>query len=334
MRDARIIEGGEDARVKLTHVLQKLISGPDAGDSLEIVLAQCAKMGELTLHEFKFDYDGGLDDLVKEIVDEAESDAEQHRGKVKYAVRVKNKGLRTVFTLNIPYLEDDDEDFEDIDELPNRRGLIQQQMRHTEIFAKEMISSSKSDRSMLYNMVRDLTQENQQLKKQWFEGQALIENLRNMSFARDLEIQKLQKAEQRKDQVAGMLLQTGPMLAARLLGGGAQQAQDTPKSHLGQRTPLEAMLEGLFASLEQKPEKLQRIAAELDPAELANLAEIHRYIAERREKEAEIRQASQAPSPTNGANQTNGTANGQPHYTPYTAYVPPTGGPQAPPQQG
>lgn len=319
IRDAHIVEGGEDARIKLAHALQKLTKrGAEGEGSLEIVLAQVAKMGEMTVQEFTYDFDSSVEELVQEIVDAAEEDAAAHHGRVKYAVRVKNPSLRTIFTLHRPLIEDDDDDFEDLDELPNRRGLIQQQMRHTEVFAKEMISSSKTDRSFMYNMIKDLQQENQQLKKQWFEGQSIIENLRNMQFARDLEIEKLRKAEQRKDQVAGMLLQTGPMIAAKLLGGGAGAAAQTSTEMLGQRTPLESMVEGFLASIEQNPEKLQKLAQILDPVDLANLQGIHKYMAERREKEEEMRQAhAQAQQPST---QTNGT-NGQPPYPGYTPYT-------------
>jgi hypothetical protein len=316
MNDARIIEGGEEARVKLTAALRKFVEGPDTDGDIEITLYQAAKMGEMAIREFIYDFDGGLDELVKEIINEAEDDAESHRGKVKYAVRVKGRPFRTIFTLHVPTVESLDDD-DDVDELPNRRGLIAQQMKHNEIFAKEMLAGSRTDRTFMYNMIRDLQQENQQLKKQWFEGQAIIENLRNMQFARDLELQKLQKSEERKDKVATMLMQTGPMLASRLLGGGTQAAVQAEEAGApaGNRTPLEAMLEGLFSSLEQKPEKLQQIANLLDPVELANLAEIHRYIAERREKEEELKQsAQQEPS--------NGVAPMPPR--PYTPYVPPT----------
>jgi hypothetical protein len=337
-KEARIIEGGEEARQKLLGRLKKIFSGADApSEEVEITLVQVAKMGEMAIHEFPYDGDGSLEDLVGEIIDEAEDDAAQHaRGKVKYAMRIKSLGERTVFTLNIPSLDDDDDDYEDIDELPNRRGLIQQQMRHTEVLLKEAVSGGKADRSMLYGMIRDLQAENALLKKQWFEGQAIIENLRNMQFARDLEIEKLRKSEARKDQVAGMLLQTGPVLAAKLLGGGSGQADSTPTDQLGQRTPLEQMVEAFFMSLEQNPTALQKIAEGLDQGQLINLSNIHRYIAERREREAQIKAqqaAQQQPKPS------------APPYSPYTSTGPytPYSGPcpeprtgynGAPPQQG
>lgn len=317
--EARIIEGGEAARIKLRAKLVKIFSGADAPDSeVTLSLVQVAKMGEMQIHDFPYE-DGSIEELVKEIVDEAEEDAVQHaRGKVKYAVRIKELGLREIFTLNIPAIDDDEDDYEDLDELPNRRGLIQQQMRHNEVILKEAVSVGKSDRSMLYNMIRDLQAENALLKRQWFEGQAIIENLRNMQFARDLEIEKLRKSEQRKDQVAGMLLQTGPVLAANLLGGGAGQAKQTSNEQLGNRTPLEAMVEALISSLEQKPGKLQQIASLLDQGEMINLGSIHRYVAERREKEEEMKKQAQ-PKPTNG-------------YTSTGPYTPYNGAPSASPQ--
>jgi hypothetical protein len=316
MRDAQMIEGGHDARVKLKGVFERLLSGADASsEPIEVTLYQVAKSGELSINNMSYDFDGSIDEFIKEIVDEAENDAIEHRGKVKYAVRVKGKQLRSVFVLKIPDIEDDDDDFEDLDELPNRRGLIQQQMRHTEVFAKEMIASTKNDRTFMYNMIRDLQQENQALKRQWFEGQAIIENLRNMQFARDMEVEKIRKAENRKDQMAGGLLQMAGQIGTKLLGGGAAQAEQTPLERLGQRTPLEGMVEQLFASLEQKQGTLEKIAQVLDPAELANLAGIHQYIAERREKEEEMKRA-QTQGGTPGAN-------GQSTHYPYPPYTAP-----------
>lgn len=313
-KDGKIVEGGQEAHFKVLAFLEDIKKSPDTEGDFVVQLVQLSKSGEMNVAEFEYDYQEPLDKFVDEIIEEATEDAFNYGGKTKYAVRVEGKKKRCGFALVVPEMGDDEEDsdIEDFDDLPNRKGIMTQQMRHNEVFLKQMLSTHKREAESLRQVIKEQAAELKQHRANWFEQQKVTSELMDMSFARRMEIAKLESSEKRKDKVADVLMQAGPMVVSKLLGGGQQAAVEM----MGARSPMEQMLEALFKSLQ--PEQLQKLSEVLDPMQLATLGEMHRFFLERQEKEEELRQQQQSKQPSqqnsnmhpysNGTNGTNGVS--------------------------
>jgi hypothetical protein len=297
IKDARFIEGGDEAGVKLMVWLEKKAKSTETEGDLEIHLLQKAKTGEMSVDKFFYSLDESLEETVEQIIEAAERDAESNRHKTRYCVRIKDHSQFFSFTLNIPPIDIDDEDDFELDELPNKKGMLGLFMRHNEVFAKEMLTSARLGRNDILAENRDLRQENAQLRRLYNDQTKIFEELRNMQFARDLKIKEFQKGEDRKDKATEIFFKAAPLIASKLLGGeqGAQFAAE-----VGAGSPIEQMVDGFIQSLESNPEKLQKIITVLDPVDLAVFHEIHKRIQEKRAFEAQ--QAEQQQNGQNGQN--------------------------------
>jgi hypothetical protein len=290
-----VIEGVEEARGKVIEFVKKAADSLETEGELKVTLHQTAKSGDMDVYETVYAFDETIDQLVDELLDKACDDAvEIGHGRIKYSVKVEGVKGRVTFGLKIPEREDSDED--DIDEVPNKRGLISQQMRHNEILVKTAVGASKDTLDMLRGLLRDANHRIAVLEKERMETFKSWEELLSMKQVRDLEFMKLQNSERRKDQVGHVLMQGLPILAAKLLGGGTKQAVEM----MGAKTPLEQMLEGFLMTFDQS--QLQKIAQSdlFAPAQKAALMEIISYVIERQQAE-EARNKGQTNGSANGA---------------------------------
>lgn len=300
VRDAFACTGGPEARQKVLEFLTKVAEGLETEGELQVTLAQVAKGGAMDVTEEIYDFSDTLDKFVEDLIDAAERDAmDIGKGRIKYSIRVAGKNARCTFALKVP--EREDEDVEDLDELPNKKGLIAQQMQHNEVFAKLVVSQTRDSVDVLREMLREVRAENLQLKRREAEAIKMLEELRSMQFARDLEVMKIHKSEQRKDQVAGILMQGAPILISKLMSGGgplagamgqgssppAGASATPPPSTPGKapRTELELMLEGFLKTFTQ--EQLIQIANSglLSPMQFGAFREILMYVLARDEAE-------------------------------------------------
>lgn len=299
MKDGLYIQGGPEAGERLVEWLSKKLKSTEIEGDVEINLFQKAQTGEMDVDKFNFSLDGSLDELVEEIIEAAERDAENYRKSTRYGVRIEGKEQCLTFTLKVPPIdEDEDNELIDFEELPNRKGIIGQLMRHTEIAVKDMLTSSRMGRDDIMKENRDLRQENSNLRRLYYDQVKLIEEVRSMEFARRLKVKEFDKSEERKDKATEMGFKILPMLASKVLGGeqGAQFAAE-----VGSGSPIEQMVEGFVKSLEMNPEKLQRIMEVLDPVDMVMFTEIHKRIQEKRQFEAQQTQQDQAnPAEQNG----------------------------------
>lgn len=310
VRDATACVGGEEARAKVLEFLKKVENGMETEGEIKVTLFQCAKGGELDVQEEIYDFSMPLEEFVRDLVSAAESDAmDIGKGRIKYSVRVAGKNARTTFALVVP--EREDEDIQDLDELPNKRGLIGQQMAHNEVFAKLIVDQARESREDLREENRSLRADNAALRRREIEVMKQFEELTSMKFARDLEVMKLHKKEQRMDQVGGLLMQGLPVLFGYVTGnlklgpGASQEKTETQKkaeSAVAAKTPhteLELMLEAWLRTLNQ--EQLMKIASSgiITPEQFEGFKQILIYVIAR--DEAEKAAAAQQNGAANGA---------------------------------
>lgn len=303
VEEALVIEGEGEARQKVKAFIEKAAGSLEAEGELKITLSQAAKTGSMAVYETVYAFDETIEDLVAELVDKACEDAEHiGRGRIKYTVEVDGVKGRVTFSLKIPEREGEDED--DIDEVPNKRGLISQQMRHNETLVKVAVGASKETNEMLRSMLRDEQARTQRLEAKYMETMKAYEELLSMRQVRDIELRKVESQERRKDQVGHVLMQGLPILASKLLGGGQKQAVEM----MGAKTPLEQMLEGFLMTMNH--DQLAKIASSelFTPIQKAGLMEIISFVLERQAAEQE----KVSGKPANGAGQSQQPQQGMP----------------------
>lgn len=224
-RDAVSVEGGDAAEDKVTEYLKKKADSLENEGELRIKLFQKVREGERPIEDFVYDFSGPVATLAEEIVECAEDQAIELRGKVSFGLSIDGISARCQFYLKAPRLDDDPErDAEDFEEGPSKVGILGQLMRHQEVSFKEALGAQKGATTILMKQIEHLTTENIMLKKQHFDSMKLVEELRNMSFARDLEVERMKREEARKDKAVAGLGQALPILAHKFLGPGAPQA--------------------------------------------------------------------------------------------------------------
>lgn len=292
--DAIQFEGLPEARQKVIEFLTKTCESLETEGEVHVTLSQAAKHGEQYVAESVYAFDEKLEDFVEEVMLTVMKDAEDiGRGRIKYSIKVKGVKGRVTFAINIPEREGEDED--DLDEVPNKRGLIGQQMRHTEALMKITVGFAKENQKTLREENKELRQRIRELEAKGVETVKQYEELISMRHVRDLEFVKLQNGERRKDQVGHLLMMLAPTVAAKFLGGGAKAAVE-----VGAKTPFEVMIEGFLSSLDAK--QLQNIANSdlfTGPQKLG-LQQIIMYVIERQEAEMQAQQARNGQA--NGSN--------------------------------
>jgi hypothetical protein len=289
--DAIQFQGLDEARPKVLEFLKKVSESLETEGELKVTLSQAAKHGEMAVYETVYSFEESLEEFVDELFDATMKDAEDiGRGKIKYSVTVKGVKGRVTFAIVIPEREGEDED--DLDEVPNKRGLISQQMRHTESLMKITVGFVKDNQKSLSDQLKEARARIQFLESRHVETAKQYEELISMRHLRDLEFKKLENGERRKDQVGHILMQLAPVVASKFLGGGAKAAVE-----MGAKTPLEVMLEGFLSTFNQ--EQLGKLAQAgiLSPIQMAGFMEIVGYILDRQAAEEEARKAKAGQAP-------------------------------------
>jgi hypothetical protein len=293
IEDAETCEGEEEAFKKVREFLQKLKKSPDADGEITIVLSQNGRGHESAVSTFEFEFAKNFDELSAEIVEAASEDCIGLSAKsMKYTVRAEGLTGRSTFTLK--YSSGDDEDLDDIEDLPDRKGLLGMLMRHQEGIQKVSIGAQKVTSDAAKDILDDLMASNREkdriiteMQKSSIENIKAFEELVSGRHMRDLELRRLENSERRKDQVAGVLMQGAPILLSKFLGGGAGVAQSAASQGAppGGRSPLEYMLEGFVNTLDG--EQFSQIMASglFRPEQVAGLIEMVKFMKEREEEE-------------------------------------------------
>lgn len=280
--DESKVEGLDEAAEKVAAFIQKVTSSMEGEGELRVSLSQTTtRGGDTDIYETVHVFDEPLDEFVEEVMEAAKNDAEGiGRGRIKYSVKVAGFKGRVTFALKVPdrgLSDSDSDDFDDVDDQPNRRGIVTQQMRHNEVFARLVTAGSKDTVQLLKELLRDANGRIAQLERSHLEAIKAYEELLNMNQIRSLELMKLERSEKRKDQVGHVLMQGLPIIASKLLGGAASPSQ------LGGSTPMEGMLEGFLMTMTQDQLKKLMESDLFTPVQKAGLMEIIQYVIERNE---------------------------------------------------
>jgi hypothetical protein len=306
VENATTVEGIEEAYSKIEIFLRKVKKSPENEGQMDVVLSQTSSrknkdQEDDPVETFELDMQTDIDALASEIVDCAVEDIEGLRAKnMKYNVKAAGLQLRCTFTLKCD--DGEEEDMDDVDDMPNRKGLLALLMRHTQGQHKLSIGTSK-------HMIDQLMEENKRkdetiltLQRQAMENIKAYEELVSGRHVRDMEMKKMENKDRRMDQLAGTVLTGFPLIVSKFLGGGAGAGamQAVP----GARTPMEAMLEGFIKTLDKEQFTALMSTGVLRPDQIAGLVEIVKFVMEREEAEEKAHAA--------GAGSTNGKAAGPP----------------------
>lgn len=273
--DVQSIEGDDEAKEKVERFILNILESIEMEISEYVFsLYQQGRGGEGEDPVYTEEYERKTDkrevlikasqDLASSIIEAAKDDVENFlKGKHKYVVRCEGIKARCVFTLTVNDTED--EDMDDIEETPNKKGLLSQLMRHQEKIMKVAVGSVKNVIDMQRRTIESQQERVHQLEQQQIEGIRLTEELVSGKHARDIELRRIEKKEKRQDEMLGMVMQGAPMLLSMVAqsgnksGEGEATAQSASAQVSGGDNRVESMTEALLRSM--KPDQLLKIQA-------------------------------------------------------------------------
>lgn len=302
--DTQTIEGAEEATQKVLKFVKAVVANPEMEGTIEFELLQHGAGQEEDDAVWSAEYAPGdeVNQLVKEVVEAAVEDASGYpNGVLKYVFKAVGVKARVIFSLKVNSTED--EDIEDIDDLPNKRGLISQLMRHQEKIMRIAVGSTQKVIKTLETQNQKKDERIDQLESNQINTIKMIEDLVSGRHVRDLELRKLEREEKHKDQAIGMLMTAMPMLANKLMGGaqGAANVQGSGGPIAG-ASPIETMVEGLMSSMTSEQFNNLVKSGLFSPDQMMLLAEIARTIQAKQDAAAGGQSASGSPNPGAGDN--------------------------------
>jgi len=279
IEDATIIEGISEAKQKVKAFLLKYKDSTENEGTLVVELYQASVGGEEIVETFEFEQGDSLDKLVEEVLDAAQEDADGlvTGGKVKYSVKIEGLRGRVAFSLKV--VAGEDEDIEDVEDLPNKKGLITQQMRHNEKLMKTSMGIMEKFGNILQKALSDKDQRIADLEKVHLDGIRMFSEVAQAKHVQDMEFRKLEREEGRKDQAIGALVQGAPMLMSMV----ASKMGAKPTGP----TPLEMALTNFMNSI--RGDQIQALIASgiFEQGQLMSLLEMAKVVQSQQEGQAQ-----------------------------------------------
>jgi hypothetical protein len=276
VENGTIIEGITEASQKVKGFLAKYKDSTENEGTLVVELYQASVGNEDIVDTFEYEQGESLDKLVDEVLEAAVEDADGlvSGGKVKYTVKVEGLRGRVAFSLKV--VSGEDEDMEDVEDLPNKKGLITQQMRHNEKLMKTSMGIMEKFGNILQKALHDKDQRITDLERVHLDGIKTFAELAQAKHVQDMEFRKLEREETRKDQAIGVLAQGAPMLmsmVASKLGGSPPQGP----------SPLEQALTHFMSSI--SGDQIQALIASniFSQGQLMGLLEMAKTIEEKQQ---------------------------------------------------
>lgn len=291
-------EGQEEAKTRLRDWLKVIAKSIEIEGDVPLELWNVGHGAEDAIYTTEWDITEPVDDIIEEIMNEAENDAMSvGRGQVRFKVIVegRKKMGRAAFTLRIPNNNDiDTDDIEDIEELATRKGLMTQLMRHQEKTMKVGLGATDKVLTHLNRLLEAAHARIRELEGGFLNNAKTYEELLSGKHARDLELRKLDNDERRKEQVVGVLLQGMPILINKMLMGKSPATTAPPPGAVPEPgkpfdeavSPLEQMIESFLQTFTAT--QLQDIMAKnvFTPEQLMLFMEIAKTIQARQEARA------------------------------------------------
>jgi hypothetical protein len=314
--DADTIEGQGEALDKVHRFIKNIQESVEmeGGFIFSLFKSGRAESEEDPVFTSELEVDGSAGELANEIVNAAMEDAgEYYKGNQKYVVRAENVKARCLFTLYVKPGEED-EDMEDVEDLPNKKGLLSQLMRHQEKIMKVAVGTVGKITDQLMKSNREKDDRIRELEAGQVNTIKLTEELISGRHARDLELRKVANKEKRSEEVVGMLMQSAPMVLGMIANSQAGNGAPPP-AQMGepnqfvpqQSSHIEPMVEALLGSF--TTEQFEEIAKSgvFAPQQIMALVEIAKAVKAKQDAvEAAARAAAQASANATG----NAVANG------------------------
>lgn len=289
VEDADTIEGEGEALDKVHRFIKNIQESVEMEGGFVFSLFKHGRESseEDPVFTSELEADGNASELAREIVSAAMEDVgEYFKGTHKYVVRADNVRARCLFSLKVTPGEED-EDMDDIEEMPNKKGLLSQMMRHQEKIMKVAVGTVGKITDQLMKNNREKDDRIKELEANQFQTIKLAEELVSGKHSRDLELRKIENREKRMSELAGVVMQGAPMVLSMIAENKAEKAQATPQmsaplpaspSPSPQPSRVESMVEGLMESLTQ--EQFQEIATSgmFSPQQIMVLVEIAKSV--------------------------------------------------------
>lgn len=279
IENGTVIEGIGEAAQKVKAFLLKYKDSTENEGTLVVELYQASVGQEEIIETFEYEQGESIDKLVNEILEAAQEDADGlvTGGKVKYTVKVEGLRGRVAFSLKI--VAGDDEDMEDVEDLPNKKGLITQQMRHNEKIMKVAMGTVEKFGNILQKAIHDKDQRISDLEKVHLDGIRVFSEVTQAKHVQDMEFRKLEREEGRKDQAIGILAQGAPMLMSMV----ASKMGGKPTGP----TPLESALINFMNSISEQQIHALMASGIFQQGQLMSLLEMAKVIQSQQESQAQ-----------------------------------------------
>jgi hypothetical protein len=240
--DADFVAGSEEAREKIERfVTEKIAENPEIEGDVHISLSQLGAGSTMSIQSWLFSQGDDPSAMAAGIVDVAMEDGGAvGNGKTKYQVTIKGHTGRCAFTLEYRPTGEDD-----LDEVPNAQGIVAQTLKHNEALHKQMMQMVRLSTQDHREQRKDYLDEIKNLRGGQIETIQTLASLYDAKHAQAIETKKIEKAEARKDEVAGFLMQGIPHIVNKLVGGGREVIAPIT-------TPLEQMLHGWLSTFTQE----------------------------------------------------------------------------------
>lgn len=238
--DAEFCAGDPEARERVEKfVAEKIVENSEIEGDVYLELAQLGGGSTSVIESWLFSQGDDPNVVADAIVDRAMEDGgATARGKTGYQVTIKGHRGRCAFSLEYTPRDDDDPN-----EAPNEKGLVAQAMRHMEKLMSSSFNMIEKSQRRQDEQAKEILAENRSLRGQQIETIQTLASLYDAKHVREIEAKKMDKAEARKDEVAGFLMQGVPHIINKLAGKAVVQAESTP---------LEQMLHGLLSTFTQE----------------------------------------------------------------------------------
>jgi hypothetical protein len=243
--DADFIAGAEEAREKVERfIAEKIVHNQEIEGDVHLSLAQLGAGSSMSIQSWLFCQGDEAGAMAASVVDAAiEDGGAVGNGKTKYQLTINGHTGRCAFTIEYRPTSEDD-----LDEVPNAKGIVAQTLKHNETLHKLVVDMVRTTNHDHREQRKDYLDEIKNLRGGQIETIQTLAALYDAKHARDVETKKIEKSENRKDEVAGFLMQGIPHIVNKLVGGSA----GGPPVIQPTSTPLEQMLHGLLSTFTQE----------------------------------------------------------------------------------
>ncbi len=196
---------------------------------------------------------GNVEQLASQMLDLAEKDAATlASGRYRYEVRT-TQHLRGTARVAFQVIVSADDEFPGIDEQPDSKGAVAQQMRHAEWAIRAVMQMAQSVTGVQQQQIRQLADDNHRMAGDRIRILGQLEASRTEETERTMAIISNERADDRKDQVLQKLLPLAPIALSRFV------SKDAPPGAGAGGSVLSQIVLALVKSL--KEEQVMKLAA-------------------------------------------------------------------------